>query len=233
MDQLAEFQAEREPRLPPDLKDRLEDAEEKVRRVLRVSKEPISLEIPVDVEHDRPLHEFIEDNKFEGPVDVFERQSLHKHLESSLEVLSDGEYRVIEMRFGLYHLVSHTLQEIGDEFELTRERIRQIEEDALRKLKCPARARGLGIPFGLEPPHDRRSGSSSDGPSDSRTSPATRGEQGKSGPADTERLSLRGRSEEAREGDGSSLSERFPVLFGSRKARATEARRQKAREEQD
>lgn len=130
-------------RVPPDLGRVLEDAEEEVRRMLRVSRETVSLEMTVDPHDHLSLWKVIPDDRGQGPAEALENHMVHQQLESLLEELSPREYRVIEMRFGLHNLPTHTLQEIGDVFDLTRERIRQIEEQALRKLTLPAWTRGF------------------------------------------------------------------------------------------
>lgn len=167
--------------LPTALEENLEAAEEKVRRILRVSRESVSLEMSVGP-HGTALHELIEHDKTARPDEALQYELLREHLESCLKVLSPRECRVIEMRFGLHHRRSHTLQEIGDEFDLTRERIRQIEEKALRKLEGSARARGLAGVLGSGGPFAIPLVASSD----SRPSPLAPREAGREVSADGE-----------------------------------------------
>lgn len=134
---------EDEQMLAPSLRHRLRSATEKVRRILRISKEPMSLEMPVGSEDDGVLGEFIEDDKIQGPVDAASEELLKERVRSSLETLSDREREVLEMRFGLKDGRSHTLEEVGQAFDVTRERARQIESKALRKLRYPSRGQEL------------------------------------------------------------------------------------------
>ncbi len=129
--------------LTPALKHKLNAASEEIRRVLRISLEPMSLEMPVGAEEDGVLGEFIEDESIQGPADAAYDQLLKERVRSSLEVLSDRERAVLEMRFGLKDGKTHTLEEVGQAFEVTRERVRQIESKALRKLRYPGRGQKL------------------------------------------------------------------------------------------
>jgi RNA polymerase primary sigma factor len=129
--------------LPPTLKHKLNTAAEEVRRILRISMEPMSLEMPVGADDDGVLGEFIEDDSIQGPADAAYDQLLKEKVRSSLEVLSERERAVLEMRFGLRDGRTHTLEEVGQAFEVTRERVRQIESKALRKLRYPGRGQKL------------------------------------------------------------------------------------------
>jgi len=115
----------------------------KVRRIVRISQEPMSLEMPVGQEESSMLSDFIEDETVVGPVDAASNQLLKEQVQSSLDALSEREREVLEMRFGLRDGQSHTLEEVGQFFGVTRERIRQIEAKALRKLRHPYRSRKL------------------------------------------------------------------------------------------
>jgi len=118
-------------------------AASKVRRVQRLSEEPMSLEMPVGMEENTFLGDFIEDESLVGPVDAANKELLKEHMREILNELADRERRVLEMRFGLKDGQSRTLEEVGKEFGVTRERIRQIEAKALRKLRHPLRSRKL------------------------------------------------------------------------------------------
>jgi RNA polymerase primary sigma factor len=130
-------------RLDPVLARKLRRAANKVRRILRISQEPMSLEMPVGEEDSSFLGDFIEDDKIVGPVDAAARQLLKEQVRGALQVLNDREREVLEMRFGLKDGQEHTLEEVGKYFGVTRERIRQIEAKALRKLRHPTRSRPL------------------------------------------------------------------------------------------
>jgi RNA polymerase primary sigma factor len=121
----------------------LELPAERVREILKISQEPVSLEMPIGEEEDSNLGDFIEDHKVLAPADAASRQMLKEQMEDVLETLSERERRVLEMRFGLEDGRSRTLEEVGKEFGVTRERIRQIEDKALRKLRHPSRAKKL------------------------------------------------------------------------------------------
>ncbi len=129
--------------LTPALKHKLNVASQEIRRVLRISLEPMSLEMPVGTEEDGVLGELIEDETIQGPADAAYDQLLKERVRSSLEVLSDRERAVLEMRFGLKDGRTHTLEEVGQAFAVTRERVRQIESKALRKLRYPGRGQKL------------------------------------------------------------------------------------------
>ena len=129
--------------LPEDLERALERASAKVQRILRLSQEPISLETPVGSEENSFLGDFIEDDSLPGPVDEASRQLLKEQMEEILKGLSEREREVLRMRFGLDDGISHTLEDVGRRFNVTRERVRQIEAKALRKLRHPLRSRKL------------------------------------------------------------------------------------------
>jgi RNA polymerase primary sigma factor len=129
--------------LDPSLTRKLRRAAQKVRKIMRISQEPVSLEMPIGQEDSSLLGDFIEDDKVMGPVDAATRQLLKDQIRAALGVLSDREREVLEMRFGLQDGQDHTLEEVGKHFGVTRERIRQIEAKALRKLRHPTRSRQL------------------------------------------------------------------------------------------
>ena len=129
--------------LDPSLQRKLRRAAQKVRKIMRISQEPMSLEMPIGQEDSSLLGDFIEDDKIMGPVDAASRQLLKEQIRSALGVLSDREREVLQMRFGLIDGQDHTLEEVGRHFGVTRERIRQIEAKALRKLRHPTRSRQL------------------------------------------------------------------------------------------
>jgi RNA polymerase primary sigma factor len=116
---------------------------EKVREILKLSKMPLSLELPIGEEGDGHLGDFIEDRATPPPADAASRELLKAQLSKVLSELSDRERRVLLLRFGLEDDRPRTLEEVGKEFNLTRERIRQIEAKALRKLRHPSRSRKL------------------------------------------------------------------------------------------
>jgi RNA polymerase primary sigma factor len=134
--------AEEKP-LPPDLQHRLEIATQKIDRVLRSAEEPVSLEGPVGDEDSSSLGEFIEDEDAPSPIEAAARQMLREQVQRALTSLSDREREVLELRFGLKDGKDHTLEEVSRYFDVTRERIRQIEAKALRKLRHPSRSRQL------------------------------------------------------------------------------------------
>jgi RNA polymerase primary sigma factor len=130
-------------KLEPTLGRKLRRAANKVRRILRISQEPMSLEMPVGQEDSSLLGDFIEDDKILGPVDAAARQLLKEQIRGALAILNAREREVLEMRFGLSDGQEHTLEEVGRHFGVTRERIRQIEAKALRKLRHPNRSHPL------------------------------------------------------------------------------------------
>ena len=130
-------------RLDLDLERKLRRAASKVRKIMRLSQEPMSLETPVGQEESSLLGDFIEDETIPAPADAASRQLLKEQVTSALSVLTDREREVLQMRFGLLDGLDHTLEEVGQHFKVTRERIRQIEAKALRKLRHPTRSRQL------------------------------------------------------------------------------------------
>ncbi len=129
--------------LDPELQRRWQRAAQKVQRISRVSQEPMSLDMPVGQEENSYLGDFIEDDNLPGPADAASHQLLREQMQDILDQLSPREREVLEMRFGLGDGTSHTLEEVGQYFGVTRERIRQIEAKALRKLRHPIRSRKL------------------------------------------------------------------------------------------
>lgn len=115
----------------------------KIREIMKISQEPLSLETPIGEEEDSHLGDFIEDRTATPPVEVASYQLLKEQIDSVLSTLNDRERRVLQLRFGLEDGRSRTLEEVGQEFQVTRERIRQIEAKALRKLRHPTRSRKL------------------------------------------------------------------------------------------
>jgi RNA polymerase primary sigma factor len=134
---------ERNQPIDPGLERRWRRAASKVRRIIRIAQEPMSLETPIGSEENSYLGDFIEDESVLGPVDAASKQLLKEQLHEILDSLSERERKVLEMRFGLADGQGRTLEEVGSEFGVTRERIRQIEAKALRKLRHPIRSRKL------------------------------------------------------------------------------------------
>ena len=132
----------REP-TPEEIAERMDYPLEKVRKVLKIAKEPISLETPIGEEEDSHLGDFIEDKKAISPNEAVIRLNLSEQTRSVLATLTPREERVLRMRFGIGEKADHTLEEVGRDFSVTRERIRQIEAKALRKLRHPSRAKKL------------------------------------------------------------------------------------------
>jgi RNA polymerase primary sigma factor len=132
----------REP-TPEELAEKLMMPLEKVRKVLKIAKEPISLETPIGDEEDSHLGDFIEDKNAVLPLDAAIQANLRETTTRVLASLTAREERVLRMRFGIGMNTDHTLEEVGQQFSVTRERIRQIEAKALRKLKHPSRSRKL------------------------------------------------------------------------------------------
>ncbi|MGC9349339.1 MAG: RNA polymerase sigma factor RpoD [Anaerolineae bacterium] len=129
--------------LTPQLERKMRRAISKVRRIISISQEPMSLESPVGNEDNSELSDFIEDENLPGPMDATSTQMLREQLQTILGELGAREREVLEMRFGLRNGRPHTLEEVGQAFSVTRERIRQIESKALRKLRHPGRSRKL------------------------------------------------------------------------------------------
>ncbi|MGH8649315.1 MAG: sigma-70 family RNA polymerase sigma factor, partial [Burkholderiales bacterium] len=132
----------REP-TPEELAVKLGMPLEKVRKVLKIAKEPISLETPIGDEEDSHLGDFIEDRNIVSPAEAVINLNLKEQTEAVLKTLTPREEKVIKMRFGVGDGSEHTLEEVGQNFAVTRERIRQIEAKALRKLRHPSRSRKL------------------------------------------------------------------------------------------
>src|SRR2546427_627604 len=116
---------------------------DKVRKILKIAKEPISLETPIGEEEDSHLGDFIEDKKAISPLDAAIRYDLQRQINNALKTLTPREERVLRKRFGIGENTDHTLEEVGQDFAVTRERIRQIEAKALRKLRHPSRSKKL------------------------------------------------------------------------------------------
>ncbi len=129
--------------LPDHVRRRMKRAVEKIRRILRFAQEPMSLETPVGDEEDNALMDFIPDDSLDGPVEETNKELLREQLRKSLASLTEREQNVLALRFGLGGGDIHTLEEIGDRIGLTRERVRQIEAKALRKLRHPTKSRQL------------------------------------------------------------------------------------------
>jgi len=132
----------REP-TPEELGERLEMDEVKVRKVLKIAKEPISMETPIGDDEDSHLGDFIEDQNITSPIDAATSEGLKEATREVLENLTEREAKVLKMRFGIDMPTDHTLEEVGKQFDVTRERIRQIEAKALRKLRHPSRSEHL------------------------------------------------------------------------------------------
>jgi RNA polymerase primary sigma factor len=132
----------REP-TPEEIAEKMEFPLEKVRKVLKIAKEPISLETPIGEEEDSHLGDFIEDKKITAPSEAVVNHNLGEQTRKVLTTLTPREEKVLRMRFGIGEKSDHTLEEVGRDFSVTRERIRQIEAKALRKLRHPSRSRKL------------------------------------------------------------------------------------------
>ncbi|ASG65035.1 RNA polymerase sigma factor RpoD [Idiomarina sp. X4] len=132
----------REPQ-PEELAERMMMPEDKIRKVLKIAKEPISMETPIGDDEDSHLGDFIEDNTLDLPIDSATSESLRNSVREVLGGLTAREAKVLRMRFGIDMNTDHTLEEVGKQFDVTRERIRQIEAKALRKLRHPSRSEQL------------------------------------------------------------------------------------------
>ena len=132
----------REP-VPEEIAEKMELPLEKVRKVLKIAKEPISLETPIGEEEDSHLGDFIEDKKIANPLDSVTYKNLSDQTQRVLGTLTPREEKVLRLRFGINERADHTLEEVGRDFDVTRERIRQIEAKALRKLRHPIRNKKL------------------------------------------------------------------------------------------
>lgn len=132
----------REP-TPEELAERMQMPEDKVRKVLKIAKEPISMETPIGDDEDSHLGDFIEDTNIQAPLDSATFEGLCRTTSEVLEGLTPREAKVLRMRFGIGMNTDHTLEEVGKQFDVTRERIRQIEAKALRKLRHPSRSEQL------------------------------------------------------------------------------------------
>jgi RNA polymerase primary sigma factor len=132
----------REP-TPEELGERMDLSEDKIRKVLKIAKEPISMETPIGDDEDSHLGDFIEDSNIDSPVDSSMEEGLREATREVLAGLTAREAKVLRMRFGIDMNTDHTLEEVGKQFDVTRERIRQIEAKALRKLRHPSRSERL------------------------------------------------------------------------------------------
>ncbi|MDY7219742.1 RNA polymerase sigma factor RpoD [Denitrificimonas sp. JX-1] len=132
----------REP-TPEELGERMEMSEDRVRKVLKIAKEPISMETPIGDDEDSHLGDFIEDATMQSPIDIATVENLREATRDVLGGLTEREAKVLRMRFGIDMNTDHTLEEVGKQFDVTRERIRQIEAKALRKLRHPSRSEHL------------------------------------------------------------------------------------------
>ena len=132
----------REP-TPEEIAEEMHMSVERVREILKISQEPVSLETPIGEEEDSHLGDFIQDDEASQPSEEASYTLLREQLEEVLSTLTPREEQVLRMRFGLIDGKPHTLEEVGKEFDVTRERIRQIESKALRKLRHPSRSKKL------------------------------------------------------------------------------------------
>ncbi len=128
---------------PEELAEKMELSEDKIRKVLKIAKEPISMETPVGDDDESHLGDFIQDENIESPIDCATAEGLREATLEILETLTPREAKVLRMRFGIEMNTDHTLEEVGKQFDVTRERIRQIEAKALRKLRHPSRSEKL------------------------------------------------------------------------------------------
>jgi RNA polymerase primary sigma factor len=128
---------------PKEIADKMEMPIDKVRKVLKIAKEPISLETPIGEDEDSHLGDFIEDKSIMSPQESVINMNLVEQAQKVLKTLNQREEKVLRLRFGIGVKSDHTLEEVGQEFSVTRERIRQIEAKALRKLRHPLRSKQL------------------------------------------------------------------------------------------
>ncbi|HRD73057.1 MAG TPA: sigma-70 family RNA polymerase sigma factor, partial [Aquimonas sp.] len=128
---------------PEELAVKMEMPEDKIRKVLKIAKEPISMETPIGDDEDSHLGDFIEDTSIESPMENATVTGLMETVRDVLAGLTPREAKVLRMRFGIDMNTDHTLEEVGKQFDVTRERIRQIEAKALRKLRHPSRSEQL------------------------------------------------------------------------------------------
>jgi RNA polymerase primary sigma factor len=135
---------------PATLAVKMEMPEEKIRKILKISKEPISMETPIGDDEDSHLGDFIEDTNVESPIETATNIGLRETVSDVLAGLTPREAKVLRMRFGIDMNTDHTLEEVGKQFDVTRERIRQIEAKALRKLRHPSRSETLRSFLDLE-----------------------------------------------------------------------------------
>jgi RNA polymerase primary sigma factor len=132
----------REP-TPEELAKEMDMPEDKIRKVLKIAKEPISMETPIGDDEDSHLGDFIEDGNASSPIESATETGLMETVRDVLAGLTPREAKVLRMRFGIDMNTDHTLEEVGKQFDVTRERIRQIEAKALRKLRHPSRSEQL------------------------------------------------------------------------------------------
>src|SRR5690606_19091559 len=128
---------------PEELAERMDMPEDKIRKVLKIAKEPISMETPIGDDEDSHLGDFVEDTNTISPPDAATSAGLKRATMEILNTLTPREAKVLRMRFGIGMNTDHTLEEVGKQFDVTRERIRQIEAKALRKLRHPSRSEHL------------------------------------------------------------------------------------------
>ena len=128
---------------PEELSGCMSIPEDKIRKILKIAKEPISMETPIGDDEDSHLGDFIEDLNTTSPIDAATNFGLSEAVQKVLGSLTPREAKVLRMRFGINMNTDHTLEEVGKQFDVTRERIRQIEAKALRKLRHPSRAEQL------------------------------------------------------------------------------------------
>ena len=125
---------------PSELAEKMQIPEDKIRRILKIAKEPISMETPIGDDEDSHLGDFLEDTETEAPAEAAQNENLEEAIKQVLDSLTPREAKVLRMRFGIEMSSDHTLEEVGKQFDVTRERIRQIEAKALRKLRHPSRS---------------------------------------------------------------------------------------------